>query len=99
MSIFSVLSLCVIHFFPSQKATRTYKELRGDVLLGPSGDVLKDCRIKFTDEIFKIEKQGEATCDKDVMESEGSPVKRKCENITCPTVCLDLLEISKYDCN
>ncbi|XP_072032626.1 E3 ubiquitin-protein ligase UHRF1-like [Amphiura filiformis] len=59
-----------------KKSSRTYKELRGDVLLGPSGDVLKDCRIKFTDEIFKIEKQGEATCDKDAMESEGSSVKR-----------------------
>ena len=39
--------------------------------------MLKDCRIKFTDEIFKIEQYGEVTCDKETLENEGSPVKRK----------------------
>ncbi|XP_071952260.1 E3 ubiquitin-protein ligase UHRF1-like [Antedon mediterranea] len=47
----------------SMKSRRTSNELIGDVILGPAGDSLKDCKIKFTDEIYKIEKYGETSID------------------------------------
>lgn len=59
-----------------KKETRSYKELTGDILLGPSGDVLKDCKARITEEIFKAEKLGESTCDAATLEAEGTPVKR-----------------------
>ncbi|XP_030852333.1 E3 ubiquitin-protein ligase UHRF1 isoform X2 [Strongylocentrotus purpuratus] len=60
----------------NKKETRSYKELAGDILLGPSGDVLKDCKVRLTEEIFKTEKVGESTCDAATLEAEGTPVKR-----------------------
>ncbi|XP_022087295.1 E3 ubiquitin-protein ligase UHRF1-like [Acanthaster planci] len=60
----------------SKKTTRTYKELIGNVRLGIEADVLKDCRIRLTDEIFKIEKPGEVTCDPALLNGENSPMKR-----------------------
>ncbi|XP_071486486.1 E3 ubiquitin-protein ligase UHRF1-like [Diadema antillarum] len=59
-----------------KKQTRTYKELIGDILLGPSSDVLKDCKVRLTEEIFKVERVGESTCDAAAIEATGTPVKR-----------------------
>ncbi|XP_073533462.1 E3 ubiquitin-protein ligase UHRF1-like [Phyllobates terribilis] len=41
-----------------KRETRTVKELYARVLLGQAGDSLDDCRIKFVDEIYKIEEPG-----------------------------------------
>eukprot|EP00058_Branchiostoma_floridae_P015066 XP_002600554.1 hypothetical protein BRAFLDRAFT_205176 [Branchiostoma floridae] len=41
----------------AKKSKRTNKELFGRILLG--GDSIEDCRVIFTEEIFKIEKAGE----------------------------------------
>ncbi|XP_073438122.1 E3 ubiquitin-protein ligase UHRF1-like [Dendrobates tinctorius] len=41
-----------------KRETRTVKELYARVLLGQAGDSLDDCKIKFVDEIYKIEKPG-----------------------------------------
>ncbi|XP_071800334.1 E3 ubiquitin-protein ligase UHRF1-like [Asterias amurensis] len=60
----------------AKKSTRTYKEMIGNVRLGIDANVLKDCRIRLTDEIFKIEKQGEVTCDPDLLNGENEPFKR-----------------------
>ncbi|XP_041476197.1 E3 ubiquitin-protein ligase UHRF1-like isoform X2 [Lytechinus variegatus] len=60
----------------NKKVTRSYKELTGDILLGPSGDVLKDCKARLTEEIFKVERAGDSTCDAATIEAEGTPVKR-----------------------
>ena len=49
----------------------------GNVRLGIDANVLKDCRIRLTDEIFKIEKQGEVTCDPDLLNGENEPFKSK----------------------
>ncbi|KAM4027113.1 E3 ubiquitin-protein ligase UHRF1-like [Anomaloglossus baeobatrachus] len=43
-----------------KRETRTVKELYAKVLLGEAGDTLDDCRIKFVDEIYKIEEPGSA---------------------------------------
>ncbi|XP_078657460.1 E3 ubiquitin-protein ligase UHRF1-like [Branchiostoma floridae x Branchiostoma belcheri] len=43
----------------AKKAKRTNKELIGRILLGSRGDSIEDCRLIFTEEIFKIEKAGE----------------------------------------
>lgn len=58
------------------KNGRTIKELIGNIRLGPGVEPLKDCRIRFTDEIFKIEKAGEVTCDPKELTVNGSPIKR-----------------------
>ncbi|XP_033117513.1 E3 ubiquitin-protein ligase UHRF1-like [Anneissia japonica] len=47
----------------SMKSRRTCNELIGNVLLGPAGDALQDCKIKLTDEIYKIEKYGEVSVE------------------------------------
>eukprot|EP00058_Branchiostoma_floridae_P015048 XP_002600536.1 hypothetical protein BRAFLDRAFT_205411 [Branchiostoma floridae] len=43
----------------AKKSKRTNKELIGRILLGSRGDSIEDCRVIFTEEIFKIEKAGE----------------------------------------
>ena len=55
----------------------------GNVRLGIEADVLKDCRIRLTDEIFKIEKPGEVTCDPSILQGENSPVKSKLMTFSC----------------
>ncbi|XP_072010415.1 E3 ubiquitin-protein ligase UHRF1-like [Engystomops pustulosus] len=41
-----------------KRDTRTIKELYAKVLLGDAGDSLDDCRIRYVDEIYKIEEPG-----------------------------------------
>ncbi|XP_018413097.1 PREDICTED: E3 ubiquitin-protein ligase UHRF1-like [Nanorana parkeri] len=41
-----------------KRETRTIKEVYAKVMLGDAGDSLDDCRIRFVDEIFKIEEPG-----------------------------------------
>ncbi|CAH1244134.1 UHRF1 [Branchiostoma lanceolatum] len=43
----------------AKKSKRTNKELLGRILLGSRGDSIEDCRVVFSEEIFKIEKPGE----------------------------------------
>nr|F6UA42.2 RecName: Full=E3 ubiquitin-protein ligase UHRF1; AltName: Full=RING-type E3 ubiquitin transferase UHRF1; AltName: Full=Ubiquitin-like PHD and RING finger domain-containing protein 1; AltName: Full=Ubiquitin-like-containing PHD and RING finger domains protein 1 [Xenopus tropicalis] len=43
-----------------KRETRTIKEIYVKVLLGDAGDSLNDCRIRFVDEIYKIEEPGSA---------------------------------------
>ncbi|KAJ8040062.1 E3 ubiquitin-protein ligase UHRF1 [Holothuria leucospilota] len=58
------------------KSSRTVKEIVGNIRLAPGVEPLTDCRIRFTDEIFKIEKHGEVSCDPKDLSAEGSPIKR-----------------------
>ncbi|KAM5157640.1 E3 ubiquitin-protein ligase UHRF1 [Mantella aurantiaca] len=41
-----------------KRETRTVKEVYAKVVMGESGDSLDDCRIRFVEEIFKIEEAG-----------------------------------------
>ncbi|XP_002740994.1 E3 ubiquitin-protein ligase UHRF1-like [Saccoglossus kowalevskii] len=63
----------------NKRDTRNNKDIFGTVCLGQKGNMLHDCRILFIDEIYKIEKAGEASSNpKDFMlNEEGSPVKRQ----------------------
>ncbi|XP_069815523.1 E3 ubiquitin-protein ligase UHRF1-like [Dendropsophus ebraccatus] len=54
-----------------KRETRTVKELYAKVLLGEAGDSLDDCRIKFVDEIYKIEEPGSSA------QSSEPPPKRQ----------------------
>ncbi|KAJ3605190.1 hypothetical protein NHX12_027240 [Muraenolepis orangiensis] len=38
--------------------SRTSKELRVNILLGASGDVIADCKVHFLDEVYQVEKPG-----------------------------------------
>ncbi|CAL8321716.1 unnamed protein product [Lota lota] len=40
------------------QASRTSKELRVNILLGGSGDVIRDCKVHFLDEVYQVEKPG-----------------------------------------
>ncbi|KAG8454501.1 hypothetical protein GDO86_000933 [Hymenochirus boettgeri] len=70
-----------------KRETRTIKELIAKVLLGDVGDSLNDCRIKFVDEIYKIEEPG---TDRDILENpqkrQNGPLCKHCKdnpNRTC----------------
>ncbi|XP_071852986.1 E3 ubiquitin-protein ligase UHRF1-like isoform X2 [Apostichopus japonicus] len=58
------------------KNGRTVKEVIGNIRLGPAVEPLRDCRVRFTDEIFKIERAGDVTCDPKELSASGSPIKR-----------------------
>ena len=53
------------------------KEIIGNIRLAPGIERLTDCRIRFIDEIFKIEKPGEVSCDPKDLTADGSPIKSK----------------------
>ncbi|KAM9306456.1 E3 ubiquitin-protein ligase UHRF2 isoform 2-T2 [Pholidichthys leucotaenia] len=40
------------------QTSRTNKELRVNILIGGPGDVIKDCKVHFLDEIYQVEKPG-----------------------------------------
>ncbi|CAL8276879.1 unnamed protein product [Merluccius merluccius] len=40
------------------QASRTSKELRVNILLGGSGDVVRDCKIHFLEEVYQVEMPG-----------------------------------------
>ncbi|XP_056444514.1 E3 ubiquitin-protein ligase UHRF2-like isoform X1 [Gadus chalcogrammus] len=40
------------------QASRTSKELRVNILLGGSGDVIRDCKVHFLDEVYQVEIPG-----------------------------------------
>uniref|UniRef100_A0AAY4DSK8 E3 ubiquitin-protein ligase UHRF n=1 Tax=Denticeps clupeoides TaxID=299321 RepID=A0AAY4DSK8_9TELE len=43
-----------------KEVSRTNKEVRVKILLGGPGDIIGDCKVLFLDEIYQIEKAGEA---------------------------------------
>uniref|UniRef100_A0AAY4BDI0 E3 ubiquitin-protein ligase UHRF n=1 Tax=Denticeps clupeoides TaxID=299321 RepID=A0AAY4BDI0_9TELE len=58
-----------------KRETRTQREIYAKILLGDAGDLLNDCRIMFTNEIYKIEEPG--NLDSSAAMSD-SPLKSGC---------------------
>ncbi|XP_052555880.1 E3 ubiquitin-protein ligase UHRF1 isoform X1 [Tympanuchus pallidicinctus] len=70
-----------------KRETKLIREINAKILLGEAGDSLNDCRIKFVDDIYKIEEPG-SVCPISArpLKRQSGPVCKACKdnpNKTC----------------
>ncbi|XP_072268962.1 E3 ubiquitin-protein ligase UHRF1-like [Pyxicephalus adspersus] len=63
-----------------KRATRTIKEVYAKVLLGDAGDSLDNCKIRFVDEIYKIEEPGSVDPSEAPPKRQNGPECKHCKD-------------------